>query len=100
MEALDQERNALLNLISHQPDIDKTYLCAKDPYEPKYQLLMNKRKSIYSKHCNDSIAFIEYFHGMDNIYQNIDEYNADKKLKKLTVFHDMIIDMLIATDSH
>ena len=37
---------------------------------------------------------------MDNIYQNIDEYNADKKLKKLTVFHDMIIDMLIATDSH
>ena len=33
----------------------------KDPYEPKYRLLMNKRKSIYSKHCNDSIAFIEYF---------------------------------------
>ena len=33
----------------------------KDPYEPKYQLLMNKGKSIYSKHCNDSIAFIEYF---------------------------------------
>ena len=25
--------NALLNLISHQPDIDKIYLYAKDPYE-------------------------------------------------------------------
>ena len=25
--------NSLLNLIIHQPDIDKTYLNAKDPYE-------------------------------------------------------------------
>ena len=31
--------NALLNLINNQPDIDKIYLCAKDPYEAKYQLL-------------------------------------------------------------
>ena len=28
--------NALLNLISNQPDIDKIYLYAKDPYEDKY----------------------------------------------------------------
>ena len=27
--------NALLNLINNQPDIDKIYLCAKDPYEKK-----------------------------------------------------------------
>ena len=26
-------------------DIDKMYLSAKDPYEAKYQLLINKRKS-------------------------------------------------------
>ena len=32
--------NALLNLINHQPDIDKIYLYAKDPYEAKYQLLI------------------------------------------------------------
>ena len=25
--------NAILNLINNQPDIDKIYLCAKDPYE-------------------------------------------------------------------
>ena len=25
--------NGLLNLISHQPDIDKVYLYAKDPYK-------------------------------------------------------------------
>ena len=29
--------NSLFNLISQQPDIDKMYLSAKDPYEAKYQ---------------------------------------------------------------
>ena len=38
--------NALLNLINHQPDIDKMYLYGKDPYEEKYQLLINKRKKV------------------------------------------------------
>ena len=28
--------NVLLNLIENQPDIDKIYLYAKDPYECKY----------------------------------------------------------------
>ena len=36
--------NALLNLINNRPDIDKIYLYAKDPYEAKYQFLINKRK--------------------------------------------------------
>ena len=31
--------------INNQPDIDKIYLYAKDPYEGKYQFLINKRKS-------------------------------------------------------
>ena len=35
--------NALLSLINNQPDIDKIYLYAKDPYEAKYQYLINKR---------------------------------------------------------
>ena len=38
--------NTLLNLINNQPDIDKIYLYAKDPYEDKYQFLINKRESI------------------------------------------------------
>ena len=38
--------NALLNLINNQPDIDKTYLYAKDLYEAIYQFLTNKRESI------------------------------------------------------
>ena len=28
--------NALLNLINHEPDINKIYLHVKDPYETKY----------------------------------------------------------------
>ena len=34
--------NTLLNLINNQPDIDKIYLYAKDPYEDKYQVLIKK----------------------------------------------------------
>ena len=37
--------NVLLNLINKQPNIDKIYLYAKDPYEAKYQFLINKRES-------------------------------------------------------
>ena len=38
-----RKTNVLLNLINNEPDIDKIYLHAKDPYEAKYQLLINKR---------------------------------------------------------
>ena len=31
---------------------------------------------------------------MDHIYKNIEEYNSNKKRKILTVFADMIVDML------
>ena len=37
--------NLLFNLISHEPDINKIYFYAKDPYEAKYQLLINKREN-------------------------------------------------------
>ena len=33
--------NSLFNLINHQQDIDKINLYAKDPYEAKYQFLIN-----------------------------------------------------------
>ena len=46
--------NALLKLMNNQPDIGKIYLYAKDPYEAKYQYLINKRESAGLKHFNDS----------------------------------------------
>ena len=52
--------NSLLNLIEIQPDIDKIYLYAKDPYEAKYQYLINKREGAGINHFNDPKAFIDY----------------------------------------
>ena len=86
--------NALLNLISHQPDIDKIYVYAKDPCEAKYQLLINKREDAGKKHFNDSEAFFEYSNDMVDIYKNIEEYNPNKKCKIFIVFDDVIADML------
>ena len=86
--------NALLNLINNQPDIDKIYLHANNPYEDKYQLLINKRESTGLKHFNDSKAFIEYSNDMHDVYENIDNYNTDKENKILIVFDDMIADMI------
>ena len=86
--------NALLNSINNQPDIDKMYLYAKDPYEAKYQFLINKRESTGLKHFNDPKAFIEYSNDMQDVYKNIEEYNIGNKSKILIVFDDMIADMI------
>ena len=86
--------NALLNLINNQPDIDRIYLCAKDPYEAKYQYLTKKREKVGIEHFNDPKAFIEYSNDMQDVYENIDEYNINKDRKILIVFDDMIPDMI------
>ena len=86
--------NSLINLTNQQLDIDKMYLYAKNPYEAKYQFLINERESTGLKHFNDSKAFIENSNDMDDIYKNIEGYNSNKKCKILIVFDDMIPDML------
>ena len=83
---------SLFDICCYQPD--KMYLYATDPYEAKYQFLINKRESAGSKHLNDSKAFIEYSNDMDDIYKNIEQCNLNKKRKILIVFDDMIADML------
>ena len=59
--------NALLNLINNQPDIDKIYLCAKGPYEAKYQYSINKREKVGLNHYHDPKAFIEYLNDMQDV---------------------------------
>ena len=86
--------NVLLNLINKQPDIDKIHLYVKDPYETKYQFLINKTISIGLKHFNETKAFIKYSNDMHDVYKNINEYNTDKDRKILIVFDDMIADMI------
>ena len=85
--------NALLNLIKNEPYIDKIYLYAKDPYEAKYQLLINKTENTGLKYLSDSKSFLEYSNDMDGIYKNIEDYNLNKKRKILIVFDDVIADM-------
>ena len=58
----------------------------KDPYEVKYQFLTNKRESTCLKHFNDSKAFIEYLNNMVDIYQNIEDYDPNKKRKNIDGF--------------
>ena len=85
--------NALLNLIKNQPDIDKIYLYAKNPYEKKYQYLINKREKVGLNHFNDPKAFMEYSNDMQDVYKNIEDYNPIKKRKVLIIFDDTIVDM-------
>ena len=86
--------NALLSLINNQPDIDKIYLYAKDPYEKKYQYLINKREKVGLNHFDDPQAFTEYSNDMQDVYKNIEDYNPIKKRKILIVFDEMIAHMI------
>ena len=55
---------------------------------------MNQRESTGLKYLNDSKIFIEYSNGMDDIYENIEEYSPNIKRNILNVFADMIAYML------
>ena len=82
--------SALLNLTNYQPDVDKIYLYAKDPYEKKYQLLTNKREGVGISHFNDSKAFIEYSNDMHDVYNNINYHNSNKDCKLLMMWLIMV----------
>ena len=88
------KKNALLNLINNQPDTDKIYLYAKDPYVAKYQYLFNRCEKIGLDHFSDPKAFMEYSNDMQDDYKNIEDYNPNKKRKVLIAFDDMIADMI------
>ena len=66
----------------------------KDPYEAKYQYLINKREGVGINNFNDPEAFIGYSNDMHDDYKNIIYYNPDKENKVLIVFVDMIADMV------
>ena len=67
---------------------------ARDPYEVKYQYLINIREKVRLKRFKDPKAFIEYSNDMCDVYKNVDEYNVAKDRKILIVFDDMIADMI------
>ena len=75
--------NTLLNLINQQEDIDKIYLHAKDLGESKYEYLIRNLKNTGIKHLIDSKAFTECSNTMNDVYENIDNYNPKRKRKIL-----------------
>ena len=86
--------NTLLNLIKEPNDINNIYLYAKDLSQPKYEFLIKKYENAGVKHFNDPNAFIQCSNTMDDVYENIDDYNSSRKRKILIVFDDMIADIM------
>ena len=81
------------------PEFDKLYIYALDPYEAKCWLSINKRECADLKHLNDSKDFIKYSNDMDDIFKNIEEYKPYRKCKVLLVIDDMIAEMFSNKES-
>ena len=86
--------NTLLHLINNFHPIDKIYLYAKNTDEKKYKFLINKREQAGLKNLNDLHAFIEYSNDMNDVFDNIDDYNKNRDKKVLIIFDDMIADIM------
>ena len=84
----------MLKLINEQRDIDKIYLYSKDLSESKYEHLIKNRENAEIKHLNDLKAFIDCSNTMNDVYENIDNYNPNRKRKILIVFDDVIADIM------
>ena len=86
--------NTLLHLINNLHPIDKIYLYPKDINEPKYEYLINKREQAVIKNLNEPLySFIEYSDDMDDVLDDINNYNENRDKKVLMVFDDMIADI-------
>ena len=81
----------LLKLIKNQqPDIDRIYLYIKDPFESKYQLLINGKERVGIEILKNPKTFIDYSQTIDDVYENLEDCNPTKKRRVLIVFDDMI----------
>ena len=75
-------------------ETDKIYLYAKDLSESKYEHLIKNRENAGIKYLSDSKAFIDCSNTMNDVYENFDPYNSNRKRKVLIVFDDMIADIM------
>ena len=86
--------NTLLHLIDKFHPIDKIYLYTKDTDEDKYHYLINKREQAGIKNLNYPHAFIEYSKNMNDLLEDINNYNKNRDKKVLIIFDDMIADIM------
>ena len=85
--------NTLLHLINNSHPVDKISLYAKDIHERKYEYLINKREQAGIKNLNDPHAFIEYSDDINDVLDDINDYNKNRDKKVLIVFDDIITDI-------
>ena len=62
--------------------------------EPKHEYVIKKREDMGIKHVNNQNAYIECSNTMDDVYENIHDYNSSSRGKFLIVFDDMIADIM------
>ena len=86
--------NTLLHLIHNFHPVGKIYLYAKDTDEKKYLYLIDKREQARIKNLNDPHAFIEYSIDINDVLDDINNYNKNRDKKVLIIFYDMIADIM------
>ena len=89
-----RKTNTLINLINEQNDIDKIYLYARDLSEPKHEYMIKSREGAGINRLDNSNAFIKCSHTMDDVYENINDFNPIRKRQKLVFFDDMMADIM------
>ena len=90
-----------MNLKKHQGlDIYKIYLYVKDPFKPKYQLLIKETEKAEIKELQNYLGiyftanrFADYSHTTDDVYENVEEYKPLQKKRMLIVLDNIIGDM-------
>ena len=65
----------------------------KDSFESRYQLLINGREKIGTKKLKNTKAFIDHSQTIDDVYENLEDYDQTKKRKMLILLDDMVADM-------
>ena len=61
--------------------------------ELKYQLLVNGREKVGIKKLKNPKALTDYSQIIDDVYENLEDYNPTKKMRVLIAFDDMTADM-------
>ena len=72
-----------MKLIKNQLSyIDKIYSYVKDLFESKYQLLINEKK-VEIKKLKSPKAVIDYSQTINDVYENLEDYNLEKERRVL-----------------
>ena len=70
------------------------FICKRFNWTQVWIFYIKKHEDAGTKHFNDPSAFIECSNKMDDVYENINDYNPSRKRKILIVFDDMIADIM------